>query len=252
MGSIYPGLFRRICLVSLLAGVALSTATLNASNATTSSDATMNITASNANRDAITTSTATSGKRGLVFTPNNKTSIDDNIWIEDGSPLTWYSNYGWQPNKDYTRKAKHLEFVPTFWGPPGTKPGINIFYQTMVTLMDNQDHPELSINISHVMTFNEPEMPYTVGGSQTAPRDAALAWISNITPLQKEFGIKAGLPATATASGGMKWLDQFLHNCTNFMFQDGTTAVCNFDFVSIHHYGSFEDLASTIGEYSAK
>lgn len=237
MVFIYSGLMRDVFLVSLLAGAVLSQDTSNTTN---------------------TTNVSNASKRGLIFVPDDKHAMDNHIWIDhyqDGkSPLTWYSNYGWQPNHMYTQEAALLEFVPTFWSPPGN-PDIPLFYLAIKRLMAGDRHDwSGAMKISHVMTFNEPEMTYKNGGSQTAPLDAAKAWVLNIIPLQKEFGIKAGLPATATASGGIAWIDEFLQLCSTFVTEDldGPPTNCTFDFVSLHHFGSFEDLASTIGQYTAR
>ena len=55
-------------------------------------------------------------KRGLVYIPNNKTLQDDKIWIQAGSPLTWYYNYQSTPSKNLEGGPTELQFVPMLWG----------------------------------------------------------------------------------------------------------------------------------------
>lgn len=97
-------------------------------------------------------------------------------------------------------------------------------------------------------------MPYSDGGSHTTPLDAAKAWIVNIVPLQKKYGIKVGLPATANAAGSKEWLDDFLRTCGDLLggASHGNQTNCTFDFVSLHHFGGFLDLVSSIGEYRTR
>ncbi|KAH7031438.1 glycosyl hydrolase catalytic core-domain-containing protein [Microdochium trichocladiopsis] len=109
------------------------------------------------------------------------------------------------------------------------------------------------INISHVLSFNEPDGPYNTGGSNMQPSKAAEAWVRNIVPLQA-MGIKVGLPACTGGRGGIPWLQQFLGNCSQVLTSStggGETKNCTYDFIPLHWYGNFEGMASHIGEYSA-
>lgn len=182
-----------------------------------------------------------SDKRGLVFVPNPDTPDDNNIWIQDGSDLTWYYNYGPRPAPAYADKAQgDFEFVPMLFG--------NIddtsFLDTVNSLIDE------GRDISHVLTFNEPDGPTQYGGSDVPAAKAAQVWVDNIIPLQ-EKGVKAGLPGCTGGTGGIPWLRDFLGNCSELISPDGNMQNCTYDFVSIHWYGNFEGLASHLGEYSA-
>ncbi len=102
-------------------------------------------------------------------------------------------------------------------------------------------------NITHVMSFNEPDGPSQNGGSSIAPAAAAAVWVKNIIPLQ-QMGIKAGLPACTGGYGGIPWLQQFLANCSNLISPSSDNAKnCTYDFLPLHWYGNFEGLASHIG-----
>lgn len=96
-------------------------------------------------------------------------------------------------------------------------------------------------NISHVLTFNEPDGEYANGGSATKPSDAATVWINEVEPLRK-MGIKTGAPAVTGSPGGFTWLQEFFDSCHS----QGTN--CTADFIPIHWYGNFQGLASHIGQ----
>ncbi|KAI0460310.1 glycoside hydrolase family 128 protein [Xylaria acuta] len=182
-----------------------------------------------------------SDKRGLVFVPNNDTPEDNTIWVRDGSDLTWYYNYNPTPAASFADKSQSgFEFVPMLWGSIDD----TSFLDSVNNLIDG------GRNISHVLTFNEPDGPSQYGGSDIYPYKAAQIWVDNIIPL-KEKGIKAGLPACTGGTGGIPWLQEFLSNCSQLISTDGNTKNCSYDFVTIHWYGNFEGLASHLGEYAA-
>jgi hypothetical protein len=105
-------------------------------------------------------------------------------------------------------------------------------------------------NITHIMSFNEPDGSTQYGGSDIDPTIAAQVWVNNIIPLQK-LGIKAGLPACTGGWGGLPWTRQFLGNCSKLISTSTQTKNCSFEFVPLHWYGNFEGLASHIGEWAA-
>ncbi|KAI0184174.1 F5/8 type C domain protein [Xylaria flabelliformis] len=182
-----------------------------------------------------------SDKRGLVFVPNKKTPEDNTIWDRDGSDLTWYYNYDPTPSPAFADKSQSdFEFVPMLWGSIDD----TSFLDSVNKLIDG------GRNISHVLTFNEPDGSTQNGGSNVAPSKAAQVWVDNIIPLT-EKGIKAGLPACTGGEGGIPWLQQFLGNCSQLISTDGDQKNCSYDFVGIHWYGNFEGLASHLGEYAA-
>lgn len=185
-----------------------------------------------------------SSKRGLVFTPNSKWPDDNFIWARQPSDLTWYYNYGASPSPAYSNLTQdEFEFVPMLWGAPADVSDTS-FLSTVKGLVKDRN-----INITHVMSFNEPDGPNKYGGSEIEPSVAAQVWVKNIIPLQ-EMGIRVGLPACTGGWGGLPWTKQFLGNCSKLISSGGKTKNCTYDFVPLHWYGNFEGLASHIGEYS--
>lgn len=186
-------------------------------------------------------SATSSSKRGLVFVPNSKWPQDNKIWVESGSDLTWYYNYGSAPSADFADYAQdQFEFVPMLWGSISD----TSFLDAVTGLIDG------GRNISHVLGFNEPDGDSSSGGSGILPALAAQVWVKNIEPLAAK-GVKLGLPACTGGYNGIPWLQQFLANCSAIISTDGDTKNCTYDFVNIHWYGNFEGLASHMGSYSA-
>lgn len=174
-----------------------------------------------------------SSKRGLVFIPpkNTADASDDQIWNRPGSDLTWYYNYGVQPSSAYSNTTQaDWEFVPMLWGTSDTS-----FLSEVQTLVKN------GRNITHVLTFNEPDGTTATGGSNIQPSTAATAWISEVEPLRK-MGIKTGAPAVTGSQGGFTWLQEFFDSCHS----QGTN--CTADFFPVHWYGDFQGLASQLGQ----
>ncbi len=56
-------------------------------------------------------------------------------------------------------------------------------------------------NITHVLTYNEPDGTSSTGGSDVDPAVAATNWIAQVEPLRK-LGVKTGAPAVTGAPGG--------------------------------------------------
>jgi hypothetical protein len=180
---------------------------------------------------ALTQATYTrSSKRGLVFIPSDTHPYDDEIWVESGSDLTWYYNYGPQPSPAYYNLTQEeFEFVPQLWTSSST------FLSTVTSMISG------GRNISHVLTFNEPDGSTATGGSNLAPSAAASAWISQVQPLKK-LGVKLGAPAVTGSPSGFTWLQQFFDACAS----QGTN--CTADFIPVHWYGNFQGLADHLGQ----
>ncbi|KAK3389587.1 glycosyl hydrolase catalytic core-domain-containing protein [Podospora didyma] len=188
-----------------------------------------------------------SSKRGLVYVPNDKTRGDDSIWVQQPSDLTWYYNYKDVPSPVYENLPQSkFEFVPMLWGGLDNPTTNMTFYNKVAGLINDN-----GINISHVLTFNEPDGPSYYGGSDMNSQTAAEIWVSNIIPLQK-LGVRVGLPACTGAPSGLTWLKDFLGHCSKLISTDKETKNCTYDFVPIHWYGNFDGLASHMGEYAAE
>ncbi|KAI9649742.1 hypothetical protein NHQ30_002323 [Ciborinia camelliae] len=174
-----------------------------------------------------------SPKRGLVFVPNSKHPGDNQIWVEAGSDLTWYYNYGIAASPAYSnRTQEEFEFVPMLWGTSTT------FLSDIKSLISG------GRNVTHVLTYNEPDGSSATGGSQISPAAAAANWISQVAPL-RQLGIKVGAPAVTGGSSGWTWLSSFFDQCADL----GTN--CTVDFMTVHWYGDFGGLASHLGQLRA-
>lgn len=174
-----------------------------------------------------------SAKRGLVFTPSTNHPSDNQIWVENNSDLTWYYNYGPTASAAYSnRTQEEFEFVPMLWSPSTT------FLSSVQSMIKS------GTNISHVLTYNEPDGTASTGGSNIEPTVAAANFISQVQPLSK-LGVKLGAPAVTGSPGGFTWLAGFFDACAS----QGTN--CTVDFIPIHWYGNFAGLASHIGQVRA-
>ncbi|KAI2468525.1 glycoside hydrolase family 128 protein [Annulohypoxylon bovei var. microspora] len=181
-----------------------------------------------------------SSKRGLVFVPNSDSPQDNKIWVQSGSDLTWYYNYGSTPSPAFDGVSQdQFEFVPMLWGAVDD----TSFLDSVRGQIDS------GRRITHVLGFNEPDSQYD-GGSNIQPSVAADVWVKNIAPLADK-GVKLGLPACTGGWGGIPWLQQFLGNCSELVSTDDEKKNCTYDFVSVHWYGNFEGLASHMGSYAA-
>lgn len=174
-----------------------------------------------------------STKRGLVFVPSAKHPTDNQIWVTAPSDLTWYYNYQVQPSPAYSNRTQEdFEFVPMLWSPSNT------FKSDIQALISG------GRNITHIMTYNEPDGPNYTGGSNLDPADAATNWIAQVEPLRK-MGVKTGAPAVTGSPSGFTWLESFFTACA----KQGTN--CTADFIPVHWYGNFEGLTSHIGQVAA-
>ncbi|KAL9942896.1 hypothetical protein D7B24_005241 [Verticillium nonalfalfae] len=192
----------------------------------------------------LSTAQSSSNKRGLCFIAETDFPSDHKIWMQDGSDISWYYNYGFRPSPtfaDYTQEQ--LEYVPMMWGVDHKDLNKTEFKDAVIRMIDDEGR-----NITRVLGFNEPDMGFQYGGSDTPPALAARAWVANFIPLQ-ERGIKVGLPAMTGQPYGLQWLHQFLGNCSDFIsVGEDTKKNCTYDFLPVHWYDNFEGLASHIGE----
>ncbi|EED20769.1 conserved hypothetical protein [Talaromyces stipitatus ATCC 10500] len=181
-----------------------------------------------------TTKFQSSSKRGLVYISSEHSS-DDQIWVEGNSDLTWYYDYTDIPIDAYSNRSQaEFEFVPMLWGSANSSAFASEIRSQMTA----------GRNITHILTFNEPDGSASTGGSEISPADAASIWIKDIEPLRNE-SIKIGAPSVTGSQNGLSWLSQFFTNCTSL----GTN--CTVDFIPLHWYGDFQGLASYIGQVVA-
>jgi hypothetical protein len=179
---------------------------------------------------ATLTSATRSSKRGLVFVPSEKHPTDNQIWVGGNSDLTWYYNYQVAPSPAYSNRTQsEFEFVPMLWSPTTT------FLSQVKTMISG------GRNITHILTYNEPDGTSSTGGSNVQPAVAAANWISQVEPLRK-LGVKTGAPAVTGSPSGFTWLQMFFDACHS----QGTN--CTADFFPVHWYGNFEGLASHVGQ----
>lgn len=181
-----------------------------------------------------TTKFQSSNKRGLIYVTSDHPS-DDQIWVEGNSDLTWYYDYTDTPAAAYSnRSQEEFEFVPMLWGSANSS-GFASEVKSQITS---------GRNITHILTFNEPDGTTSTGGSAISPADAASIWIQDVEPLRNE-SIKIGAPAVTGSQSGLTWLSEFFSNCTSLKTN------CTVDFIPLHWYGDFQGLASYLGQVVA-
>lgn len=184
----------------------------------------------------ITSVTAIPSKRGLIII--NSAHLQNDLPKYLASPqLQWVYNYSPQPspNDAYGK----LSFVPMLWGQDGSSTFLS-------TLKSGQRY-------DHVLSFNEPDMNKSVGGSDLSVDQAVSIWQTQINPL-KTLGYKLGSPAgiissnlttdlyvVASTPAGTIWLSSFFSRCKN----------CTIDFVAAHFYGPSNALQSYLSELHA-
>ncbi|KIW10022.1 hypothetical protein PV08_11798 [Exophiala spinifera] len=166
-------------------------------------------------------------KRGLIYISTSHSSDDDSIFIQSGSPLSWYYNYSPWPTDTLSGE---LEFVPMVHGASNAQ-------QDVGTVKTHS-------NASHVLSFNEPDISSSDGGTNTSPRDAAKAYLDFLAPLREEpYNLKVSLPSTSGSASGLTWLSNFNKTCHSL----NSTHGCPFDFIATHFYGPFSGLTSWLG-----
>jgi hypothetical protein len=121
---------------------------------------------------------AAQSKRGLIIinTPHLRTDLPKYL----SSPvLEWVYNYS--PEPPSPNPYGNLSFVPMLWGNQSSS-------TFLTTIKSGPPH-------DYILSFNEPDMPTNVGGSQLSVVDAVSIWQSQIQPL-KTLGYKLGAPAS--------------------------------------------------------
>ncbi|KAK5192060.1 hypothetical protein LTR47_003517 [Exophiala xenobiotica] len=167
-------------------------------------------------------------KRGLIYISTSHSSSDDSIFTQSGSPLTWFYNYSPWPTDSL---SDAMEFVPMVHGASDAE--------------DDVDTIKSLSGVSHILTFNEPDIGTADGGTNTLPRDAAKAYLDTLAPLRAEpYGLKLSLPATSGSEAGLTWLTKFNTSCYHL----NSTHGCEFDFIATHFYGPFPSLTSWLGQ----
>ncbi|SNX81408.1 uncharacterized protein MEPE_00113 [Melanopsichium pennsylvanicum] len=127
--------------------------------------------------------------------------------------MTWYWHWQDGPNSYFTGK---LEFVPCYWGPR---------YDTQWAARKAEMNASLP---TALLGFNEPDIS---GQSNLDPTTAANLWLQEIQPW-KSRGVRLGSPQIVW---NLNWLGQFMSTCESIG--------CTVDFIAIHWYGSWSDLA---------
>lgn len=125
-----------------------------------------------------------------------------------------------------------MQFVPMQWG-AGDTDRLNDAIEDQLSRGDN---------VTHILTFNEPDEKYRHGGSEINPKYAAQLWRRDIEPLHA-LGVKIGAPAITGSERGWKWLAEFFEACDN---------KCNPDFMTTHYYGDFEGLMDHLGRMTSQ
>ncbi|KAK0124768.1 hypothetical protein ONS96_008650 [Cadophora gregata f. sp. sojae] len=178
-----------------------------------------------------------SPKRGLVSVSTNNPQ-DEPIFVKPNNGLTWYYNYGISPTPAYINISQsEIEFVPMLWGVSNVTG--STFLKNVTSMIDK------GRNISHVLSFNEPDVNFTAKGSQVSPDAAAASWILNFDPLRK-MGIKVGAPVVYANDTGFAWLDKFYAACNK------RKSNCTADFMNIHVFGNTSVIDAYLTKYKKK
>jgi hypothetical protein len=154
-----------------------------------------------------------STKRGLCWPWNNPAS---SFAFFSPSAIPWLYNWElWDPRVNGTyASAEYVPMVRTATDAPTVPAYFSTCYAT------------------HLLGFNEPDLPVASGGTYISPYNASVLWKQYIQPVKTLCNTSLGAPAVtnAIASGwGTDWLNQFFSNCT--------APNCTFDFIPFHWYG---------------
>ena len=187
-----------------------------------------------------------STKRGLVYISSSTSATDDKLFVKSSTDLTWYYNYGETPTNSL--ESSSLGFVPMLWGAASTDPTTDTSFLSRI-----KSQIDSGTNITHILTFNEPDGTASTGGSDIAADEAAKIWINEIVPLRASpYNLNVGLPAVTGYETGIEWLENFNSSCASLIKSSNSSAAwCVADFIPLHFYGSFEGLASWIGQIRA-
>ncbi|KAI5449363.1 hypothetical protein NCC49_004768 [Naganishia albida] len=132
-----------------------------------------------------------------------------------GSVIGW--TYDWNSVIVPGTPLDKLDFVPMAWG-SGSADGF---------ARDSANFDALGV--SHLLSFNEPDQQFDVGGSSLSAQDGAKyhQMIFNST-----LASKYRIGAPAVARGSKWWLEGWIRECAGG---------CAYDFVPLHFYGTNAD-----------
>jgi Glycosyl hydrolase catalytic core len=141
------------------------------------------------------------GKRGIDYTDASLTHLFPK------PPISWAYNYQSVPNSG---ASKNHEFVP-------------MLYNGQEQNWHQNAQAAIHHGSKHLLAFNEPDQPTSVGGTNIEPTQAAKIYKAKMNP----FKGKAKLGAPAISAGGFDWLKNFAHACGGH---------CHVDFIPLHFY----------------
>jgi len=160
-----------------------------------------------------------SGKRGLAY---NAVNLLEGF---TGGAATWCYDWGQQ-----WQSCPVGPFVPMLHDMNGAT----------TASWSNNANDAIAKGTEMLLSLNEPDMPISVGGSDTSPQAAAAAHIQYMNPFKGKAVIAS--PAVSSSEGtgvGIDWLKQWISDC------DGG---CVVDRVAFHWYGA-SDQAQIFQEY---
>lgn len=159
---------------------------------------------------------SSAGKRGLAYNTGGPNLNLFNNYAQINWAYNWDSTPGSLPSK--------YQFVPMLWG---TSPDHTTQWSANVKKATGPT--------KYLMSFNEPDMTNSVGGSNISPSNAAKAFQKYMSP-QAAAGYKLGSPGVSNGQGinpstgqpqGLDWLKAFLKQCKG----------CPISFAPVHWYG---------------
>ncbi|MCJ1443322.1 MAG: hypothetical protein MMC23_003820 [Stictis urceolatum] len=146
-------------------------------------------------------------KRGICYNQPSLTGL-----FPPGA--NWAYNWASTPDNGFagTPLAPGLEYVP-------------MLYNGDTSTWANDVETALATgNTQHLLGFNEPDQPTSVGGTDMPDATAAAqTYIQNVTPYKG----RAAIGAPAVSAGGIAWLQSFADACAG---------QCQVDFVPLHFY----------------
>jgi len=160
-------------------------------------------------------------KKGL---PTASGDIGDANMVAAASKMNCTWIYNWSINPPSNLPAG-IEFVPEVWGWSGDT---NITNEVLTA----------NPNGKHVLGYNEPDFPFSVGGSQM-DESVGITGFQYISAL-KAHGFTIGSPSCAVDSG--TWMQTFMSQATS------STYHYNIDFIGFHNYVS--DSGGAAAAYS--
>ena len=169
-----------------------------------------------------------STKRGLCWPWNNPAS---SFAFFSPSAIPWLYDWElWDPRADGTYTT--AEYVPMCRTKAEATQVPRYFSKCYTT---------------HLLGFNEPDLPAAYGGDYLSPYNASVLWKHYIPPVKTSCGTALGAPAVTNGIGsgwGTNWLKQFFGNCTS--------PSCSVNFIPLHWYGkSLSDFQTYVTEFHA-